>query len=214
MWLTIAGVAPDIRQVSLQDPEPDPVVYVPHRIESPRSGVLILRTLGDPADVTALVRDTMHILEPDLPLFNIQTMHQRLAQQRWPFRVFGSMFPTFALIALVLSGVGLYAVTAYSVTQRTREIGLRVALGARPGQVQWLILRLALWQLAIGLLIGVAGALGVGQLLHSLLVQTSPTDPTTLVSIVALLMSVAVLACLWPARRAARLDPMVALRYD
>ena len=156
----------------------------------------------------------MRILEPDLPLFNIQTMDQRLAQQRWPFRVFGSMFPTFALIALVLSGVGLYAVTAYSVTQRTREIGLRVALGARPGQVQWLILRLALWQLAIGLLIGVAGALGVGQLLHSLLVQTSPTDPTTLVSIVALLMSVAVLACLWPARRAARLDPMVALRYD
>ena len=214
VWLTIAGVAPDIRQVSLQDPEPDPVVYVPHRIESPRSGVLILRTLGDPADVTALVRDTMRILEPDLPLFNIQTMDQRLAQQRWPFRVFGSMFATFALIALVLYGVGLYAVTAYSVTQRTREIGLRVALGARPGQVQWLILRLALWQLAIGLLIGVAGALGVGQLLHSLLVQTSPTDPTTLVSIVALLMSVAVLACLWPARRAARLDPMVALRYD
>ena len=214
VWLTIAGVAPDIRQVSLQDPEPDPGVYVPHRIESPRSGVLMLRTLGDPADVTALVRDTMRILEPDLPLFNIQTMDQRLAQQRWPFRVFGSMFATFALIALVLSGVGLYAVTAYSVTQRTREIGLRVALGARPGQVQWLILRLALWQLAIGLLIGVAGALGVGQLLQSLLVQTSPTDPTTLVSIVALLMSVAVLACLWPARRAARLDPMEALRYD
>ena len=141
-------------------------------------------------------------------------MDQQLAQQRWPFQVFGSMFATFALIALALSAVGLYAVTAYSVTQRTREIGLRVALGARPGQVQWLILRLALWQLAIGLLIGVAGALGVGQLLQSLLVQTSPTDPTTLVSIVALLMSVAVLACLWPARRAARLDPMVALRYD
>ena len=141
-------------------------------------------------------------------------MDQELVQQRWPFQVFGSMFATFALIALALSAVGLYAVTAYSVTQRTREIGLRVALGARPGQVQWLILRLALWQLAIGLLIGVAGALGVGQLLQSLLVQTSPTDPTTLVSIVALLMSVAVLACLWPARRAARLDPMVALRYD
>ena len=209
-----ADEAPDIRQVPLQDPEPDPVVYVPHRIESPRSGVLILRALGDPADVTALVRDTMRILEPDLPLFNIQTMDQQLARQRWPFRVFGSMFATFALIALVLSGVGLYAVTAYSVTQRTLEIGLRVALGARPGQVQWFILRLALWQLAIGLLIGVAGALGVGQLLQSLLVQTSPTDPTTLVSIVALLMSVAVLACLWPARLAARLDPMEALRYD
>ena len=111
------------------------------------------------------------------------------------------MFATFAFIALVLSAVGLYAVTAYSVTQRTQEIGLRVALGAQPGQVQWLILRLVLGQLVIGLLIGVAGALGVGQLLESLLVQTSPADPTTLISIVAILMTVAVLACLLPARR-------------
>lgn len=124
------------------------------------------------------------------------------------------MFGTFALMALVLSAVGLYAVTAYSVTRRTREIGLRVALGARPGQVQWLILRLALGQLAIGLTIGIAGAFAVGQLLQSLLVQTSPTDPATLLSIVALLLSVAVAACLWPARRAARLNPMVALHHD
>ena len=213
-WLTIVGVVPDIRQTALQEPETDPVVYVPHRTESPRSGVLIVRTMGDPAEVAALVRDTMRVLEPDLPLFNIQTMEQRLAEQRWPFQVFGSMFATFTLIALVLSAVGLYAVTAYSVTQRTQEIGLRVALGAQPGQVQWLILRLALKHLAIGLLIGAVGALGVGQLLQSLLVQISPTDPTTLISIMAILMSVAVLACLWPARRAARLDPMVALRYD
>ena len=213
-WLTIAGVAPDIRQTSMQDPEPDPVVYVPHRTESSRAGVLILRTMSDPADMTALVRDTMRVLEPDLALFNIQTLDQRLAQQRWVFQVFGSMFATFAFIALVLSAVGLYAVTAYSVTQRTQEIGLRVALGAQPGQVQWLILRLVLGQLVIGLLIGVAGALGVGQLLESLLVQTSPADPTTLIAIVAILMTVAVLACLLPARRAARLDPMVALRDE
>jgi putative ABC transport system permease protein len=213
-WLTIAGVAPDIRQSGLQDPETDPVVYGPHRTESPRSGVLILRTAGDPASVTALVRDTLRVLEPDLPLFNIQTLDQRLAEQRWQFQIFGTMFGTFALMALVLSAVGLYAVTAYSVTRRTQEIGLRVALGARPWQVQWLILRLALGQLAIGVTIGVAGAFGVGQLLQSLLVQTSPTDPTTLFSIVALLLSVAVVACLWPARRAARLNPMVALHHD
>ncbi len=156
----------------------------------------------------------MRVVEPDLPLFNIQTMDQRLAQQRWMFQVIGSMFATFALIALVLSAVGLYAVTAYSVTQRTQEIGLRIALGARPGQILWLVLRLALVQLAIGLPIGIAGALGVGRLLQSLLVQTSPTDPVTLVSIVTLLVGVAVVACLWPARRAARLDPMLALRYE
>ena len=154
-WLTIAGVAPDIRQSGLQDPETDPVVYGPHRTESPRSGVLILRTAGDPASVTALVRDTLRVLEPDLPLFNIQTLDQRLAEQRWQFQIFGTMFGTFALMALVLSAVGLYAVTAYSVTRRTQEIGLRVALGARPWQVQWLILRLALGQLAIGVTIGV-----------------------------------------------------------
>lgn len=106
------------------------------------------------------------------------------------------------------------AVTAYSVTQRTQEIGLRVALGAQPRQVLWLVLRRALVQLAIGLPIGIAGAYGVGRLLQSILVQTSPGDPPTLISIVVVLVTVAVLACLWPARRAARLDPMLALRYE
>ena len=212
-WLTIVGVAPDIPR-ALQDPEQSPIAYVPHRTESPRQGVLIVRTLGDPTDVTALVRNALRVVEPDLPLYNIQTLDQRIAQNWSGYQMLGSMFGAFALIALVLSAVGLYAVTAYSVTQRTQEIGLRVALGAQPGQVQWLILRRALGQLAIGLLLGVGGALGVGQILQNQLFQTSPTDPTTLVAIVGILMSVAVLACLVPARRAARLDPMVALRYE
>ena len=213
-WLTIVGVSPDIRQRALQDPEPDPVVYVPHRTDSPRASVLNLRTRGDPADVTALVRDTMRVLEPDLPLFTIQTLDELLAEQRWMFRIFGSMFATFALIALMLSAVGLYAVTAYSVSQRTQELGLRVALGAEPGQVLWLVLREGLMQLAIGIPIGLAGAFGVGRLLESVVVQTSPTDPVTLVSIVAVLIGAAVLAWLLPARRAAHLDPSAALRYE
>ena len=213
-WLTIVGVSPDIRQRALQDPEPDPVVYVPHRIESPRNSTLILRTRGDPAAVTALVRDTMRVLEPDLPLFNIQTLDELLADQRWMFRTFGAMFAIFALIALVLSAVGLYAVTAYSVTQRTQELGLRVALGAPPGQVLWLVLRQGLLQLAIGLPIGLAGAFAVGRLLESVLVQTSPADPVTIVSIVAVVVGAAMLASLWPALHAARLDPSAALRYE
>ena len=124
------------------------------------------------------------------------------------------MFAIFAVIALVLSAVGLYAITAYSVTQRTQEIGVRMALGAQPKQVWWLIARRAFVQLAIGLAIGMPGAFGVGMVLQSLLVQTSPSDPTTLISIAMLLIAVAVTACYWPARRATRLDPLVALRYE
>ncbi len=222
-WLTIVGVSPDIRQRQPWDPDPDLVVYVPHRTISPRRSALILRTRGDPAVVTALVRDAVRVVDPDLPVFDIQTMDQLLGRQRWKFRVFSAMFSIFAAIALLLSAVGLYAVTAYAVTQRTRELGLRVALGAQPGQVQWLVLRRVVMQLAIGLPIGLAGAFGVGRLLQSvpeafdaapLLVQTSPADPVTLVSIVAVLVGAAVLACLGPARRAARVDPMVALRHE
>jgi putative ABC transport system permease protein len=176
--------------------------------------MLVVRAPGEPGRITAIVREEMRAVEPDLPLFGILTMDQSLAQQRWPFRVFGSMFAIFALIALVLSAVGLYAVTAYSVTQRTGEIGVRMALGAQPKQVLWLVLRRGLLQLAIGLPIGVAGAFGVGRLLQSLLVQTSARDPVTVASITAVMIGVSIAACFWPARRATRLDPVSALRYE
>jgi ABC-type antimicrobial peptide transport system permease subunit len=141
-------------------------------------------------------------------------MDESLARQRWPLRVFGTMFAMFAAIALVLAAVGLYAVTAYSVAQRTQEIGVRMALGAQPGQVRWLVLRRGLVQTAVGLAVGLAGAVGVGRLLQSVLVQTSTRDAVTLTSIVVLLAVVAIAACLAPARRATRLDPLAALRYE
>ena len=213
-WLTIAGIAPNVRQRGIQDREPDAVAYVPYRSDPQRGLALMVKTHGDAAAVTPLVRDALRAIEPDLPLFQVQTLDVELARQRWPFRVFGSMFAMFAFIALVLSAVGLYAVTAYSVTQRTQEIGIRMALGAQPEQVWWLILRRALIQIAIGLAIGLPAAYGVGRLLQSLLVQTSPSDPLTLVTIVAVLIAVSVAACYWPAHRATRLDPVVALRYE
>jgi ABC-type antimicrobial peptide transport system permease subunit len=117
-------------------------------------------------------------------------------------------------MALVLAAVGLYAVTAYAVTQHTRDIGVRMVLGAQPGQVIWLFLRRSLVQLAVGLTIGVAAALGVGRVLQSFLVQTSARDPVTLISIVVLLIVVAFAASIGPARRATRLDPLHALRHD
>jgi putative ABC transport system permease protein len=211
---TVVGVAPTVRQRSFQDPDPDPVVYLPYRADPQRFVSLLVRGTGDPARITALVREEMRAIEPDIPLFRIQTMDQMLAQQRWPLRTFGSMFALFAVIALVLSAVGLYAVTAYSVTQRTAEIGVRMALGAQPKQVMWLVMRRSLIQLAVGVPLGIAGAFGVGALLKSLLVQTSSRDPLTIGVIAMLMILVSLAACFWPARRATRLDPVSALRYE
>jgi len=213
-WVTIVGIAPTIRQRNAQDPLPDPVVYIPLRAQPQAFAMLLIRAPRDPASLTSLVREAVRAIDPDLPLFGILTMDQQLAQQRWVFQVFGSMFAIFALIALALSAVGLYAVTAYSVAQRTQEIGVRMALGAQATQVWWLILRRAVVQLVIGLAIGIGGALGVGKLLESLLFQTGTRDPVTLTSIVVLLVFVSLTACFWPARRATRLDPVSALRYE
>ena len=142
------------------------------------------------------------------------SMDQRLAEQRWPFLVFGTLFSVFAGIALTLSAVGIYSITANSVAQRTREFGIRASLGAEPREISWLALRRILRYLLIALPIGFAGAYGVGRLLQSLLVQQTPGDPLTLGSVVLLMVGVAVAASLLPARRAARIDPMVALRIE
>jgi putative ABC transport system permease protein len=141
-------------------------------------------------------------------------MDQFLAQQRWPFRVFGTMFGVFAVIAIVLATVGLYAVTAYSVTQRTQEIGVRMALGAEPRQVWWLILRRGIIHLSIGLVLGLGGAVGVERLLRSVLVASNSADFVTLGSIATLMIVVALTACILPARQATRLNPVAALRYE
>ena len=213
-WMSIVGVSPTVRQRNFQDPDPDPVVYVPYRAMPTPFMTLIVRTPGDPSTMTPALREEVRALDPDLPLFGIRTMDEMLAQARWPFRVFGSMFAIFATIALLLSAIGLYAITAYSVTQRTQEIGVRMALGAQQPQVWWLVIRRSFAQLVLGLLLGMAGAFGVGRLLRSLLVQTSPNDPLTLVSIAVLFTLVSIAACFWPARRATRLDPVRALRYE
>ena len=216
-WATIVGLAPNIRQRSAQDdPEPDPVVYLPHR-QDPAwlgGGGVLVRGRSSPGELTPLVRKEIFALDPDLSMANLRTMDENLAQQRWFARVFGTMFTVFAGIAIVLAAVGLFAVTAYSVTQRTQEIGVRMALGAQAEQVSWLILSRGLLHLAIGLTLGLAGAFGVGRLLRSMLFQTGPADPVTLVSITLLLVMVAIAACLWPAWQATRLDPVTALRYE
>jgi putative ABC transport system permease protein len=213
---TIVGIAPNVRQRNFDQAETDPIAYLPFRSDPRGFMNLLARAEGDPSALAPVLREEVRAIDPDLPLFNIRTMDQNLAQQRWPFRIFGTMFAIFAFIALLLSAVGLYAITAYSVTQRTQEIGVRTALGAQSSQVMWIFVRRAAIHLAIGLTIGIAGAFGVGQIFSAsqLLIQTSPRDPITIGSIAMLLAIVAVAASIWPARRATKLDPLVALRRD
>jgi putative ABC transport system permease protein len=213
---TIVGIVPNLRQRDFQRPDPDPIAYLPFRMDPRGFMNLIVRSAGDPNAMTPLLREEVRAIDSDLPLFGIRTMDANLAQQRWPFRIFGTMFAIFAFIALVLSAVGLYAVTAYAVSQRTQEIGVRMALGAQSNEVAWLFLRRSIIQLVIGLTLGVAGAFGVGTIFQQgqLLVQNKAGDPITIGGIVLLLAAVASVACFVPAKRATRLDPLIALRRD
>ena len=213
-WLTIVGVAPTVRQRNVQDVDPDAVAYVSYRLEPPNGTAILIRSQGEPGSLTSAVREAVQTVDPDQPVFAVKTMDQVFAESRWPYRVFGTMFTIFAIIALVLASVGIYAVTSYTVTQRTQEIGVRMALGARPAQVSWLILRQGLVQLAIGLAIGTAGALAAGPVLQALLVQIKPSDPATLAGIAVVFTAVTICATLIPARRATKLDPLTALRVD
>jgi putative ABC transport system permease protein len=213
-WLTVVGVCPDITQNDPNKVDIDPIVYVPFR-QDPRGGAAIVaRTRTAPNSLIPAFRKEVRGVDEDLPIFEAKTMQDFLVDRRWPFRVFGSLFAIFALIALVLSSVGIYAVMAYSVNRRTQEIGVRMALGATTGNVLRLVLSLGLKQLAIGLVIGLAAAFGLTRVLSALLMRVSPTDPLTFAGISVLLIAIGVIACWIPARRAAKIDPMVALRYE
>jgi ABC-type antimicrobial peptide transport system permease subunit len=144
----------------------------------------------------------------------VQTIEQAIAEASWPLRVFGALFAVLGAIALALSAVGLYGVMAYGVSQQTSEIGVRMALGASWRQVSSQVLMRGVRHLALGMTIGLLGALALSRVLQRVLVQIEPVDPVTFGTIAILLTTVAVAACLVPARRAARVDPVVALRAD
>jgi putative ABC transport system permease protein len=214
-WFTVVGIAPNIRQSGTADVTGrDGVVYVSYGTNPGAGARLIARSTVEPPMAAALLREQVRAVDPDLPLFDVMTVNDLLdaSDERVGLRVFGSMFVVFATVALLLATVGLYAVTAYAAAQRTREIGLRVALGARPTQIVWLVARSAAVQLGVGLSIGMVGAVGIGHLLKSLLVGTNAIDPVTLFGVAAVLVVVGVAACLVPARRAMRLDPAAVFR--
>jgi ABC-type antimicrobial peptide transport system permease subunit len=153
-------------------------------------------------------------LDPDLPLFAIATLDDTLRSEAWPLRLFGSMFGVFALAALILASVGLYAVIACSVAQRTRDIGVCLALGAQARHVCWTVSGHVTIHVAIGVAVGFAGAVAFGQVLQSILAGIRGGDPATLLSVPAVLLLAAVAACVGPLRRAMHIDPIVALRAE
>ncbi len=214
VWRTIVGISTNIVHGRRTDLEPASVAYIPLRQEPLGFMFLLVKSRVDPGVIMNAVRREVQAIDQDQPVYRMQTLNQLLAQQRWPIRVFGSLFAILAVIALVLAAVGLYAVMAYSVTQRTQEIGVRMALGAAARQVSWLILRQGLLQLVLGLTIGLVGAWFTSKALGPLLVNVAPTDPSTFVVISLVLTLVAIAACFIPARRATRLDPLTALRVE
>ena len=215
VWRTIIGVVRTVRHTGLQDIGSLSVAYVPARQDPPGFTTVMIRSAVSPETIMTAVRKEVQTIDPDQPVFNLRTMERGMQQQMWPYVVFGTLFTIFAVIGLLLSAVGLYAVMAYAVTQRTQEIGVRVALGAQGNQVTWMVLKRGLFQLGLGLAFGLAGGLFAGRALPSrILVQTTATDPWTFVAITVLLSLVAITACVVPARRAMRVDPLVALRAE
>jgi putative ABC transport system permease protein len=174
----------------------------------------MVRSSGDPSASIAGVRGAVSSVDSNISAVNIQTMKQLVSQSAATPRFNTVLLAAFAALALVLAAVGLYGVTSYLVTQRTREIGIRMALGARPGDVFKNVVGNALMLALIGVALGVAGALGVTRVMSSLLFGVSATDPLTFVAVSVLLTGVALAASFVPARRATKVDPMEALRYE
>ena len=175
---------------------------------------LVVRTDGDPATLAPGIRSAIHALDKNIPLSEIQTMDQVVAEATSQSRFYLVLLAGFATVALLLAGVGIYGVMSYSVSRRSHEIGIRMALGAQGRDVLKLVVFQGIIQAMAGIAVGLAGALALSRLMAGLLYGTRATDPMTFVAAVLVLCVVAVAASYIPARRAAKVDPMVALRYE
>jgi putative ABC transport system permease protein len=212
-WRTIVGVVGDVRQERLSD-QAYPQIYLPF-VQSPsRSMVLAVRAHGDAASLVPAIRGSLAELDPDLPLADIATLEERKAVSLARPRVNAAVLGAFALAALLLAAVGIYGVVAYGVVQRTRELGIRMALGAGGGNLLTMVIRQGMTPVLVGMLLGLAAALAGGRVLRSLLFGVDATDPLSFAAVILFLAGVSLAAIYLPARRAARSDPMVALRND
>ena len=214
-WRTIVGIVGDVRHASLSE-TPVPTAFISYRqdFESwPRMGFAI-KTKGDPASLSSLVRKELAALAPTQPVYAVEPMEKLMraavAQRRFIMLLLGSL----SAIAVTLAMVGIYGVISFSVGERTQEIGIRLALGARATDVMRMVLSQGMRVVLVGVVIGVGAAFALTRLLSSLLFEVSPTDTSTFLIVAGLLSSVALLACYIPARRATKVDPLIALRYE
>jgi putative ABC transport system permease protein len=213
-WVTIVGVMGDIRQYRLPEPM-GPAIYYPYATSPTYTQTLAIRaTLADPLALAPAVRAAVRDLDPDVPVYQVQTLEQQVFRSFWRQRMQGQVLGIFAALAVLLAVVGIYGVISYAVAQRTRELGVRIAMGASRRQVLTLVLgqgaRLALAGVAVGLL----GAFALSRVIASLLYEVDALDPVTFGVVPLLLAAVALVATWVPARRATRVDPLVAIRAD
>lgn len=213
-----AGQEPHVsnfRLFTVRDDKPSPYAFLSYPYEPTRNTGLTIRVAGGaPASISSAVRQEIRKSDPTLPLFNLQSGEEARVSTFWQFRLFGWMFSIFGVIALLLASIGVYGVLAYAVSQRTQEIGVRMALGARRQDIFTLIVSQGARLAGIGILCGVIGAAAVTRVITSQLYNVSATDPLSFIGTAAFLALVALLASYIPARRATSVDPMIALRAE
>ena len=212
-WMTIVGISGTTFSGDPEQPR-EPAYYVPLWQHNSPFVSLAVRTAGEPMALTSAVRKAVASLNADIPLYWVYSMDEALARPTWYIRVFGTLFMILGLIALFIAAVGLYAVMAFSVSRRTREVGIRMALGAGARDVIGLIFRQGAWQMGVGMLLGLGFAASVAQLMSVILFEVKPRDPAIFGGVVAVLVASGLVACLIPAHRATRVDPLLALRSE
>jgi putative ABC transport system permease protein len=212
-WVTIVGIAKDLPHRAI-DSRPQPDWYLSRPLGPQRNQILFVRTAGNPADLAAPIRNIVAAIDRNQPVANIKTMSDLVAATVAPRKFNMGLFALFAVLAMLLAALGIYGVMANSVAERTHEVGIRMALGAQAGHVLRMVIKRAMWLVLIGIAIGLGGAFAVTRVMQTLLFGVSVTDPLTFVTVSLLLAAVALLACYIPARRATKVDPLVALRYE
>jgi putative ABC transport system permease protein len=210
----VVGVVGDVRGASLSGNQQFPTVYVPYWRRAFNQVTIAVKATGEPTATYAMVRQTIRRLDSELPIPDMKMMDDVVMASVAPRRFQMQLVLLFGVVALLLAGLGVYGVVSYSVAQRTGEMGLRMALGAAPQAVARSVLRQAMLPVTIGLGVGLAVAIAAGSVVRSMLFDVTPMDPITLVSVSVVLLTVGVLACYLPARRAMRVDPLVALRAE